>query len=97
MAIFPRILSAAAAVVCAAAPARAESPAPASPPPASPKAELDVVVETGLLTPAAHRQSYLETMLEYARQCLGGLVPEEPHPAGSPPQIEARPVFVPGG
>jgi hypothetical protein len=81
-----RIVCAAVAILCAAGAARAEAPAPASP-----KAELDVVVETGLLTPAEHRQSYLETMLEYARECLGGLVPKEPHPAGSsPPPGAAR-------
>ena len=73
---FP-ILSAAMAVACVAGAARGEAP--------SPTAEVDVVVDTGLLTPAEHRQSYLETMLTYARQCLGGLVPKEPHPVDTSP------------
>jgi hypothetical protein len=73
-----------AAILCAARSSSGEA-APA----ATPQAELDVVVETGLLTPAEHRDAYLETMLEYARQCLGGLVPKEPHPAGSSPAAGA--------
>jgi len=74
-----RIACAGAAILCAAVPALGEA-APA----AAPQAELDIVVETGLLTPAEHREAYLKTMLEYARGCLAGLVPAEPHHAGSP-------------
>jgi len=80
-----RILCAGAAVLWAAAGLAGE----ASAAPAAPAAEVDVVVDTGLLTPPDHRQSYLESMRAYARECLGGLVPPEPHPAGTPPRAGA--------
>jgi hypothetical protein len=58
---------------------------------AAPRAEVDVVVETGLLTTPEHRKEYLATMLEYARGCLAGLVPPKGHdPATEPPPGAAR-------
>jgi hypothetical protein len=60
----------------------AASPVPA----AGHVAELDVVVETNLRVTAEHRKAYLETMLELARRCVGGLVPPRMRdPATTPP------------
>ncbi|KPJ71117.1 MAG: hypothetical protein AMS14_09530 [Planctomycetes bacterium DG_20] len=67
------------------------APAAAAPAAAAPVAELDVVVDTNLRVTPEYRQAYLETMLELARGCLGGLVlPQKRDPAAPASDGAAR-------
>jgi len=57
----------------------------AAPAAAAKVAELDIAVETNLRVTAEHRKAYLTTMLELARECLGGLVPPQMRDPATPP------------